>query len=771
MNKSANKLSSILALVLMLLINQNSYAQKEAYKWYVPNYIGIDFTFTNSPQFFTCNAIGNSGNGVTSICDPNGNLICYSDGGNVRATCFNTMPNGSAIAGSAGSQNTLLIKQPGNNNLYYLVAASNGGLIYSIIDINVSSTNTALGTGSVVVLNAIVPTPYYLEGKVAATKHCNGTDVWIMTREEGSNINGTFNSFLLTSTGIQTAVVTSTGVINSGTNHSEGMKFSPYGDYFAYGGTFGPYLFQFNKATGQLSNGQLLSAISLTNYAAMTVEFSSDQSRLYSTEFGTEKLYQWDLCAGSFTAIQSSSFVISSSTSLKRGMQLGPDGKIYIVRNGTDKLAVIHQPNALGAACSYTELGFSTAPYNSNKVLPNFVSNYLVPKPTSGPMTTSINALSSCRAYTFGIPTSVNSTCSNTITGLLWNFGDPLSGPNNQSNQTQVAHVFSAPGTYTVKLILNYACRNDTVTQQIVVGGPQLSINSQSVNCSLPGSATVQTTGGSGSFSYTWLPVAQSGSIAQNLSGGQYTVNVFDQLAGCVTSQTVQIASNVPTLQITAGASSVCAGTSVQLNVFGANSYTWNNGSNQTTIWVSPSQNSTYSVWGEIQSCLDTAYYTVYVHPLPVISILHDTVYCAGEKVTLNATGAQTYTWSNGAQGNPLQFNPLGTILIYVNGLDSNNCSSSTSLLLKEEGCVGINEIRLGKDWKIYPNPTDGNLHIWSEEPGSAVFCDLHGKTVRSDTLIGGNNSLNLESLSKGVYLLRVSNTQSNRTIKLVKIN
>lgn len=52
-----------------------------------------------------------------------------------------------------------------------------------------------------------------------------------------------------------------------------------------------------------------------------------------------------------------------------------------------------------------------------------------------------------------------------------WNFGDPGSGPSNTSNIRNPSHIFSAPGTYTVKYaaITTPGCLTDTVQQQIVV--------------------------------------------------------------------------------------------------------------------------------------------------------------------------------------------------------------------------------------------------------------------------------------------------------------
>lgn len=52
----------------------------------------------------------------------------------------------------------------------------------------------------------------------------------------------------------------------------------------------------------------------------------------------------------------------------------------------------------------------------------------------------------------------------------LWNFGDPASGGNNISTQSDPYHLYTAPGTYTVTLIAYSDTDADTISYNIVVG-------------------------------------------------------------------------------------------------------------------------------------------------------------------------------------------------------------------------------------------------------------------------------------------------------------
>ncbi|MFM9985054.1 MAG: T9SS type A sorting domain-containing protein [Flavobacteriales bacterium] len=58
------------------------------------------------------------------------------------------------------------------------------------------------------------------------------------------------------------------------------------------------------------------------------------------------------------------------------GIQLGPDGKIYIALYGAPYLSVINNPNEAGINCNYTLNGLSLGNNNASYGLPNFVDSF-----------------------------------------------------------------------------------------------------------------------------------------------------------------------------------------------------------------------------------------------------------------------------------------------------------------------------------------------------------------------------------------------------------
>ncbi|MCC6371117.1 MAG: T9SS type A sorting domain-containing protein, partial [Bacteroidia bacterium] len=133
---------------------------------------------------------------------------------------------------------------------------------------------------------------------------------------------------------------------------------------------------------------------------------------------------------------------------------------------------------------------------------------------------------------------------------------------------------------------------------------------------------------------------------------------------------------------VTAAATStlICTGTSINLTTSGTvNSYTWNTGSNSSSLTVSPTTNTVYSVSATNSiGCISNASLSIVVNSgLPVLSVATSTNQtCLGKTVTLTATGANTYTWNNGVV-NGVSYTPTVTSTYIVSG--QNACGTTTA--------------------------------------------------------------------------------------------
>ncbi len=155
-----------------------------------------------------------------------------------------------------------------------------------------------------------------------------------------------------------------------------------------------------------------------------------------------------------------------------------------------------------------------------------------------------------------------------------------------------------------------------------------------------------------------------------------YTITYTASTGETATTQVT--IKNLPNIIITPNPSlSVCDGSSATLTASGGDSYLWSTGENTAQITVSSS--ATYSVTGTgSNGCQNTASAAFTVNPLPTISIsASSTSICAGESVTLTASGGTSYLWGGGQTANPLTVTPGATTTFSVTGTDANGCQNT----------------------------------------------------------------------------------------------
>jgi hypothetical protein len=72
---------------------------------------------------------------------------------------------------------------------------------------------------------------------------------------------------------------------------------------------------------------------------------------------------------------------------------------------------------------------------------------------------------------------------------------------------------------------------------------------------------------------------------------------------------------------------------------------------------------------------------------------------------------------------------------------------------------------------RFYPNPADNMLIVRSEQPVDFTIADANGKTRIFQSQLSGLQLINVSSLEKGVYIVRIYNRQLNSLVqeKLVK--
>jgi gliding motility-associated-like protein len=698
-------------------------AQNEARKWYFGNQAGLDFN-TNPPTVLA-NSSMSVYEGCSSMSDAGGNLLFYTDGMNIWTSTHTLMANGTGLnGGSTPSQGSLIIRRPGSTTLYYVftVVGVGGSAYYSVVDMSL-----AAGHGSVVTKNSVLYSGSCAE-KLTGTKHCNGSDYWVVIRDWTNNGTTNFRSYLLSATGVSTVAVVSpatTFTTSSSWWYDIGcMKISPNGkklglalyNYWWNSNNWHSFeIWDYNNSTGAVTNSLGLLSVSQNtwNYG-YGCEFSPDGtkfygSRLYSGWNNQGGVFQWNLCAGSPSAVAASQTVIATSQTVNThwyaSMQLAPNGKIYIARwygsNASNSISVIHNPNAAGTACNFVDLGQSLSPNHSWYGLPNFVGSWFVQPPPVAPFTYTVSNSFGCQGAAFTTPVTPNTTISvcsvsgYSLLNLQWNFGDPNSGAANTSTVANPVHAFTSLGTYTVKLVLNYSCGggSDTLTQLVNINQPCISVASTSITCASLGSATVQATGGIGPFSYTWMPTNQTSSVATGLSPGTYTLTVFDFGNNFTYTATTQFTSLIPlTGNVSHAGSVTCHGAATATgNVTnlgggsGSENYLWTNGTTSlTTQFVNAMSAGLWSltVTDALTGCqINDLFLITQPFAQGLIITANTSTACVGSSISFTGqasggTPGYTYSWSPGPASDSHTVGEAtgGTYVYSLTATDANTC-------------------------------------------------------------------------------------------------
>ncbi|PSK90401.1 gliding motility-associated C-terminal domain-containing protein [Taibaiella chishuiensis] len=368
----------ILLLLGLLCFVHVSYGQYENVWVFGSKNAAVDFN-SGTPQPFASQlgfGVNTFGEASASVCNPNGNLLFYTDGTRVLDRQHNLMPNGnnlvpnpnSALTGftptSSTAQGAVIVPMPGSNSRYYIFSLTSfehdtvnhfGKLYYSIVDMNLNS-----GFGDVVTGQKAIPFDSVLTERMTAVPgSCK--NVWLLTVAQ----NMTVKAYEITAAGLSTTPVISpvttlanlssfntpaiAGAIVGSPDHNKIAITREEETVFSL--TYaGLALFDFNRATGVLSNERQLNPAG----AGYGVCFSPDNTKLYFAQYGAG-IQQFDLSAGTLTGIiNSKTYVMPGSGHLK----LAPDGKIYCGGSvfstslfATTALSAIQQPNQAGLAC------------------------------------------------------------------------------------------------------------------------------------------------------------------------------------------------------------------------------------------------------------------------------------------------------------------------------------------------------------------------------------------------------------------------------------
>jgi len=182
---------------------------------------------------------------------------------------------------------------------------------------------------------------------------------------------------------------------------------------------------------------------------------------------------------------------------------------------------------------------------------------------------------------------------------------------------------------------------------------------------------------GSGYVSYNWSNGQSTQTITVS-SPGMYYVTVSDGYCSAVDS--IYVTEDNHTSITMDKNKIICFGDSATIIANSTGDFLWSNGDTTSTITVSPTNTTQYTLSVTNGYCTDTSSAMVYVNPLPNANAGSNQSVCQGDTVTLSANGSTNYLWSTGDSTSTIIVNPNNTTTYYVTVSDTLNCSSVDSV-------------------------------------------------------------------------------------------
>jgi hypothetical protein len=264
----------------------------------------------------------------------------------------------------------------------------------------------------------------------------------------------------------------------------------------------------------------------------------------------------------------------------------------------------------------------------------------------------------------FGNETTLSASGGETY---LWSTGETTQNITINPNNTT---------TYSVEVFVNNCSSSDDV---IVTVNDLPETNAGNDITIIEGDVTTLTATGAESF------VWNTGETTSNISVNPTTTTTYTVTGttnGCESLDSI-IVTVVP-YEASAGANqTICQGYETTLTASEGDSYLWSTGETTQSITVNPTSTHTYTVTVFEGNYQADAEVEVGVNPNPnvVITNGNDVMILEGEFITLSASGANTYSWNNGATQPNIAVSPSITTTYEVTGF-INDCEDTTAIIV-----------------------------------------------------------------------------------------
>jgi hypothetical protein len=261
------------------------------------------------------------------------------------------------------------------------------------------------------------------------------------------------------------------------------------------------------------------------------------------------------------------------------------------------------------------------------------------------------------------------------------------------SSQTTATLSNVCAGSYTVIVTDSYGCPIQVVVN--ITQPPQLVINTTAIahnKCfgNTTGSINTIATGGVPGYTYSWASSSSitpgPGPSATNLPAGSYTLTVIDA-SSCMTNSVYAITQPATLTAASISTAGACSSPNGSATVIfgggtGPYTYTWTAPLSQTTNSVTGLSSGNYTITcTDANTCIASQSISIPSGGNPTVTATQSsTLICAGQTLTLTASGANTYSWNPSNSGSSIVVSPSVNATYSVTGTTTAGCTGTTAL-------------------------------------------------------------------------------------------
>lgn len=363
----------------------------------------------------------------------------------------------------------------------------------------------------------------------------------------------------------------------------------------------------------------------------------------------------------------------------------------------------------------------------------------------------------------------------------------------------------TTPGTYdyiVTATVPSGTCESTTTIT--VYEPPTVTLPANMAVCNQTPIATTILTSFPSGASYSWTNSNPSVGLAASGTGDipaftasnstnavlQSTITVTPTLNGCEGVASFFTISVVPTPTMDQVSDIVqCEGSTINdivfSSIFPSTSYSWSSNSTMTGVGLGgngniPSFSATNTTNGTLTALITVtpainvcegtpSTFNITVNPLPLVNAGPAETVCSGTPVTLQGSGALTYSWNNGVTNN-VAFYPTATNTYTLSATDFNGCVNTDDVTVTVNPLPAVDAgldqaLCIGASTSLFASVSSGNTYTWNNGINNGVSFTPNTTQIYTVTVVDGNNCQNTDQVVVTVNPLPTINAGSDESI------